>query len=44
MGNFCQMLFGNLEGWMASVCIILPILCASLSMSWISCVSCEGVF
>ena len=41
-GELCQMLLGNLEGWMASVCIILPILYASLSM--ISCVSCERCF
>ena len=29
---------------MASVCILLSILCARLSMSWISCVSVERCF
>ena len=42
-GELCQMLFGNLEGWRLSV-FLLSILCARLSISWMSCVSVERCF
>ena len=42
-GELCQMLFWKSRR-MASVCILLSILCARLSMSWISCVSVERCF
>ena len=44
MRNFVKRFFGNREGWHLSSCILLSILCARLSMSWISCVSVERCF